>query len=368
MDLLINSVTVFRILLIGGFLMVLPRTTRRGLLFGCYVGEATGAGAADGRLIRSWRRGVLLIALAGLLVGAGFVVAGSPLAGNRVTALVTLVAAAGLYLRFHYAARRLAPSETSRPAPVAAAPLVPDKHRSLALPSATFVLCLIAGAATFACAALSYAQLPDMIPSHAGAAGQPGAWYAKSFASVMTMPLYALLFGPWIAVFGLLAARAKRSLRLGDDRSVLAQNRFRSGFVRLVCGGALLSTAIFAWISVQLIRIGLGRTGTLGAGFWWLCGLSLLFVLAYQVRLLVYYGQGGALLEDASAPLTDGLADNRRWLLGIFYVDRDDPSIMVEERFGLGYTVNLGNPTAIAITAGSLATFGVLIALAFAAG
>ncbi len=70
----------------------------------------------------------------------------------------------------------------------------------------------------------------------------------------------------------------------------------------------------------------------------------------------------------AGAPLTDGLADNRRWLLGVFFVDRDDPSIMIEERFGLGYTVNLGNPAAIAITAGFLATLGVLMALAFAAG
>ncbi len=375
LDLLINSVTVFRILVIGGFLLILPRTTRRGLLFGSYVGEAVCSSAAARRLVRAWYQAVLGVSLASLLVAAGLVVAGRALAGNRVSLLVMLIAAAVIYLRFHYAARRLVPSDAARPnagaPPIADAPEArqwSDEPRFLALPVTTLVLCLIAGAATFVFAALSYPDLPAMIPSHAGASGQPDAWYPKSLVSVMTMPLWALLFGPWMAVFGLLAARAKRSLRLGDDRSVLAQNRFRAAFVRLICGSALLATAVFAWISVQLIRIGLGRATALGPGFWWLAGLAVFFAVAYQVRLLVHYGQGGALIEDAGAPLTDGLADNRRWLLGIFYVDRDDPAIMIEERFGLGYTVNLGNPAAIAITAGFLATLGVLMALAFAAG
>ena len=46
-------------------------------------------------------------------------------------------------------------------------------------------------------------------------------------------------------------------------------------------------------------------------------------------------------------PLTDDLADNRRCVLGVFYVNRDDPSFFVEKRFGLGYTINFGNPLAV---------------------
>ena len=51
----------------------------------------------------------------------------------------------------------------------------------------------------------------------------------------------------------------------------------------------------------------------------------------------------------AEAPLTNGLADNTHWAWGLFYVDRNDPSIMVEKRFGLGYTLNYGNRKAILI-------------------
>ena len=45
----------------------------------------------------------------------------------------------------------------------------------------------------------------------------------------------------------------------------------------------------------------------------------------------------------------NGLADNRNWILGMFYVNRDDPSFLVERRFGLGYTINLGNPKAVVL-------------------
>lgn len=77
------------------------------------------------------------------------------------------------------------------------------------------------------------------------------------------------------------------------------------------------------------------------------------------------YGQGGALLERGTAetPLTNGLADNTHWVLGLFYVDRADPSIMVEKRFGIGYTFNCGNRTAVLIVGGFLVLSLSLVAL-----
>ncbi len=49
----------------------------------------------------------------------------------------------------------------------------------------------------------------------------------------------------------------------------------------------------------------------------------------------------------ATGALTNGLADNRLWKYGAFYVNRDDPSMFVEKRFGLGYTINFANPKAL---------------------
>ena len=38
------------------------------------------------------------------------------------------------------------------------------------------------------------------------------------------------------------------------------------------------------------------------------------------------------------------LDDDRYWKLGVFYFNREDPSIMVNKRFGIGRTMNFGNP------------------------
>jgi uncharacterized membrane protein len=79
--------------------------------------------------------------------------------------------------------------------------------------------------------------------------------------------------------------------------------------------------------------------------------LLVVYVVGGSLFIAFRYGQGGARMErDASgAPLTNGVADNSRWYLGGFYVNPDDPSILVEKRFGIGYTINFGNPKAVAL-------------------
>jgi uncharacterized membrane protein len=120
---------------------------------------------------------------------------------------------------------------------------------------------------------------------------------------------------------------------------------------RFLSGVAILTTMMMALLSVASIQVALGRSDRLPMGFMALTVVLLVYSLGGALYLALRYGQGGARLERsaAAAPLTDGLADNRRWLLGMFYVNRDDPSIFVEKRFGLGYTINFGNPKALSL-------------------
>jgi uncharacterized membrane protein len=43
--------------------------------------------------------------------------------------------------------------------------------------------------------------------------------------------------------------------------------------------------------------------------------------------------------------------------LGLFYVNGEDPALMVEKRFGIGYTINFGHP-------GAWLVIGTLVAVA----
>ena len=50
----------------------------------------------------------------------------------------------------------------------------------------------------------------------------------------------------------------------------------------------------------------------------------------------------------------DGLLhdDDCFWKLGVFYVNAHDPSLFVPKRFGVGWTVNFGRPSAWALMVG----------------
>jgi uncharacterized membrane protein len=52
--------------------------------------------------------------------------------------------------------------------------------------------------------------------------------------------------------------------------------------------------------------------------------------------------------------------DDRYWYAGLFYNNPDDPAVFVPKRYGLGWTLNFGNPRARLIMIGMLVVFLVL--------
>ncbi len=67
--------------------------------------------------------------------------------------------------------------------------------------------------------------------------------------------------------------------------------------------------------------------------------------------VLMWFGQGGgrpsAAPQETDSPHRVGdRTEDRFQKIGVFYFNHDDPSVMVRERFGLGYTVKLALPAA----------------------
>ena len=344
-----NLALAFRVLLVGGILLMLPRITRRGLLFGAYVGEDLVDRDAARRLRGSWYRGCVILMLLSLLVGLGISVAGRPVAGSLTGTAVLLLGGLALYLPFYFRARKLAPPAAARQAEWPAAPLLGGEPKGVGLAKLALGICLLAAVATFVYAIVSYKAMSS-----------------RFFAAVMFVPSVNLVLSPFLALIALLTATAKRSIRGGSGgRSVEAQDAFRATMANVTSWTALLIGGFMAVLSVQVVRIGLSEIRSFGVGVWVLAGIVFVVIFGNLIRIVKGYGQGGALLEEGAieTPLTNGLADNARWVWGLFYVDRDDPSIMVEKRFGIGYTLNYGNRTAILIVATFLVLSFSLIAL-----
>ncbi len=339
-----------QVVIVGGSLLIQPYVTRRGLLFGVYVGEERWGGDQARAITRQWMTGMLAgmaggVVLALLMVTLGL---GPEPAGLLVSVLVLLLTSYGVYLRAYFRAKTLAVAGV----PAAAAALVVDRPSSLVLPLASLTIAACCGAVAVAYAWVHYADMPAIVPTHFGPSGQPDAWSPRSFWSVMLMPVVTVLIPVSLGVMACLTARAKRAIRRADGGvSLEAQMTFRRYTASYLSGVVILISLMLTGIAIFSVRTAIG----IGHGIPnWMMGFVILIVV-YAVGgglfLAIRLGQGGSRLERqvAGAPLTNGVADNRVWYLGGFYVNRDDPSIFVEKRFGIGYTVNFGNPKAVAL-------------------
>jgi uncharacterized membrane protein len=340
-------VSVLELACIAAVMFMLPRVTRKGLLFGVYVGSGV-AGSEDAeRITRAWYRCMTSTLVLCVAVGAALVLGGKGLWALIVPDLILLAGALRCYLSSHGAARALNASMVGgAPVPPPAAAPLSAPRTSLALPVFVIIAGVVLGTAVIWHAWANYAELPDRVPTHFSGSGKPDAWSDKSFASVMVLPLTALFTGVGMGVLACFLARAKRALRLKDKGvSLAAQERFRTAIVVLICGVALLVTAMLAVMSFDSIRVGLGEAESMSQAAMYL-GIALaLYTLVAIIYIAKRFGQGGAKLEGAAAdlPLTDGLADNSKWKCGTIYYNPDDPSMFVEHRFGIGYTLNFAN-------------------------
>ena len=83
-----------------------------------------------------------------------------------------------------------------------------------------------------------------------------------------------------------------------------------------------------------------------------------------MVVLSFVYGQGSSRVFGRmrrEAPLLRD--DDERWKLGILYLNRDDASLFLPKRFGIGWTMNLAHPAAWAIILGLIAVSALFVAL-----
>ena len=327
----------------GGLMLLVPKFTRRGLLFGVYVGDEHWQSDEARGITRAWYLVMTSALVVSIVLGVVMTIAkpDAPIAAIGPLFLM-LFASLGTYLWAHFRARGLAIAG----APISAAALVSDPPGLLTIPLIALSIAMVAGALSVADAWMHYAAVPGRIPMHFGIGGLPDRWEPKTFWSVMLLPLMTMGMGALLGTMACLTARAKRALRQGDRGvSFAAQIRFRRAVSVFLSGTVVLVAVLLSSLSYGSLRVALGEAERLPAVAMVGGILLVIYAVGGSLVLMFRYGQGGSRLEKAAeqAPLTNGLADNAHWVLGAFYVNRDDPSLMVEKRFGIGYTLNFGN-------------------------
>jgi len=355
----------FRVFLVGTIALVYPRISRKGLMFGTYLGEEQTEGLARRQLLRFWDRGCALVLLVSLIVGWSIGLSGRWIPGNLIGTAVLLLSFIPLYVGTHRKARGLASPEAARQASRSSATLEVDETRGDGFAIFALALCVVAALALVTHATLAFRVMPDRIPTLGNVFGYGEEITDKSLAMVLLVPSFNLVFAPFFALMALLVARAKRSVRGGSGGgSDQAQDTFRVAMSHLSAGTGLFTCLFLGVASWEMVKVWQGRAESLGPiSIGGVAGIMILYMGVSLFRIMSL-GQGGARLESGSAeaPLTGGLADNARWILGVWYVNPADPAVMVETRFGIGYTTNLGNRVAqVLLTVYLLALLGLTI-------
>jgi uncharacterized membrane protein len=302
------------VVFVGLLLYVTPRVSRPGLFFGVTVDPSFTADDAASRIKR--RYGIEIVAYSAVALALLFAFGLAP------AVLWQVIGGGCAFANAHRAAMPHAAAES----PIREAGLDPQPEDSLlatALAIAPFALLFLLALY----ARSHWNQIPDRVTVHIGFRG-PDRWVTRSPRSVYGLiVLNGLLCGLMLAIrYGVRHGTRRVAV---DGASAQAEAHFRRIITWLLVAVEYLMVTL-AWVFL----FSSPHVATI-------LGIGVLILTVFLVFALLRMGQGGSRAAPGG-PSGDRTPD-ACWKWGMFYINPSDPALFVEKRFGIGYTVNLGN-------------------------
>ncbi|MDO3680933.1 DUF1648 domain-containing protein [Paenibacillus ehimensis] len=215
-----------------------------------------------------------------------------------------------------------------------------------------------------ACIALwHYDRLPDTLVTRYDMQGNPTETQPKTYWNVFFPNVIQLVQIFIFASINTVIRKSKQQIDANAPEQSREQNiRFRRiwslvimvmGFLMLVLFSFIQFFLLFPFDGSVLVTVSI----TIPA-------LTLILVLAVSFIT----GQGGSRLGGSSAtgekPVLGAADDDKYWKLGAFYYNPDDPSLFIEKRVGIGWTINAARPLAWVVMLAPLALVGMILVIA----
>ena len=204
-----------------------------------------------------------------------------------------------------------------------------------------------------------YPSTPDLVPTNFDFAGNVNQWTPKGPALIA----FPLLFEVFMAVCFIfshwMTIRSKKDIDPARPAiSAYAYGAFaRAECILLLVGGSVL-TAVLGIVMILMMTEILSMLVTIA-----LIIVATLILVGATIAISVVYGQSGSRLVKRLEENGDIIADNdEHWKAGIFYWNKDDASLFLPKRFGVGWTMNWARPAAWLIVGGFT-----LVSIAFVA-
>ncbi|KGR77034.1 DUF1648 domain-containing protein [Ureibacillus manganicus] len=189
---------------------------------------------------------------------------------------------------------------------------------------------------------MNYELLPDNIPTHWGPTGEPDAFTAKTPFTAIQMPGMLLLMQ--FMFIGIHIATKKSGIKLSATNATASKKRqlgMRKYTSWLMFFVIFAVTILFTFFQLTTIHPNLfeGTSMQMIIPFGFLA-IILIATIIFSIKIGRSDKENDPIIEG---DITD-IDEDRYWKGGLVYFNRNDPSIFVEKRFGIGYTLNFANP------------------------
>lgn len=203
----------------------------------------------------------------------------------------------------------------------------------------------------------AFDSLPGRIATKYDFSGNATHYVNKSIEVMLFTPLLQIFIAALFLFIFFVVKNSRRQIDIQNkEESERKVDIFRKtwGYFTIFGGAAMLLMMMIMQLSIyNIIPLGLALT---------LFFILLIAILVSVTIISIKVGQGGSRLSSKgergkTISVND---DDKYWKLGSFYVNKDDPALFVEKRFGIGWTLNFGRPMSFVLM-GVLVVFIILM-------
>jgi len=327
---MIGGYFVVLVAFIGVLLSWLPRLSRRELFFAVTVPARFGESQTGRGILRRYRSRVLVVTLACVALAAW----GAGSAHFTPLLATPLLEIGGSFWAFLRARADVLPHAVE-PTGTRQARLQPRQiHLPGHWPAQIGPFVILAAGALYLHA--QWYRLPARFPVHWTLDGQPNGWSTRTLEGVYgPLVLGAILVG-LLLLLGIGILRWTRHVHATGSAAEVELARERRILLVLLFSEYLVA-GIVTWSGLLPLRGLPTRSPSPALPL----GATALLLLILLLVFLVHRPVESA-PQQGAVPVGDRTED-RYWKGGILYFNPRDPALLVEKRFGIGYTLNFGH-------------------------
>lgn len=210
-------------------------------------------------------------------------------------------------------------------------------NRTLLLGQAVIILFTVVPTLIF------YDRIPAQIPVNFDMNFNVNRYVEKSLWTALSLPFMQTIMVPLLNYSHYAFIKSKQ--KLSPYKPIVSKQKsqlFRKAWSLYIFIMAMATQLLFSVIQFLTVF-------NLSIAPWWLIvatGIYMVVIMGGMFYLVLKYGQAGEKLklgddDEGSEVFYTDAEEDKNWKLGVFYYNKEDPSVFVEKRFGIGSTMNM---------------------------